>query len=111
MMEAASKFYANVRWCLKILVDHLNTSKSEREDSKSLHSFLISYHARLKKLHEELDIFEKEDSTPIERQKKIIWEELSEILTSGIAYLLLAEIILQESPKSITVYNNFLSTQ
>jgi hypothetical protein len=100
-----SKFYANVKWSLQIVLQHRKLEQQQqplnRLPKKSLDSIydqMENVLANLYKLEYQECIIEDDEQGLSEEE-----HEMHELLSSGIMYLLLAEIVLQESPKTIIV--------
>ena len=107
-MNPKSKFYANVKWALQIVLQHRKLEQKEpqanRFPKKSLHSIynqIENVLANLYRLEYQDCLVEDNEDSQLSAEE----QEMNELLSSGITYLLLAEIVLQESPPTIIVSN------
>jgi hypothetical protein len=82
-----------------MLVDRL--AKCDPNDPSLLQSFHESYHAHIKSLYVRISALEQQNQQMEHFQNT--WKELTQLLTSGMAYVLLTEIVLQEKPDAVTV--------
>ncbi len=104
-MNPKSKFYANVKWALQIVLQHRKLEKepeANRFPKKSLNSIynqIENVLANLYRLEYQDCLVEDNEDSQLSAEE----QEMNELLSSGITYLLLAEIVLQESPPTIIV--------
>jgi len=96
MGDVTTKFIANVRWCLYTLIKFRKVNASE--NMNQIYKLLETILQRLYPQHRD-----DENVSLLHYYHQVLVEDVIPLLTDGVIYLMLGDVVFDESPPTIQV--------